>query len=242
MSTMTYDSVTIRYEVRGDGPPLLALAPGGLRASRAESWQAAPIDPLAALSDGFRVVAMDQRNTGTSVAPVTAEDGWGSYARDQLALMDELGVDRFAVIGMCIGGAFIARLLADAPGRVTAAVALQPIGLDGNRESFRGMFDAWRAGIADEHPEADEATWERVWSNLFGSDRPLFSADESALRQVDVPVLVCQGADEYHPTSASRLFAGAVPRSEYVERWKEGDDRDAALGTVRRFLETHADA
>jgi hypothetical protein len=31
-----------------------------------------------------------------------------------------------------------------------------------------------------------------------------------------------------------------VPRSEYVERWKDGSDRDAALDTIRAFLVEHA--
>jgi pimeloyl-ACP methyl ester carboxylesterase len=42
---------------------------------------------------------------------------------------------------MCIGGAFIMRLLEEAPERVTAAVALQPIGLDSNRDTFLGLFE-----------------------------------------------------------------------------------------------------
>src|ERR1700759_4999331 len=121
MSTVQLGPANIRYETTGEGPAVLLLAPGGLRASRGETWSAAPWNPIEALSDRFRVVAMDQRNTGTSFAPVTAADGWGTYAADQLALMDHLGIERFAVIGMCIGGAFIAKLLVDVPERVTAA-------------------------------------------------------------------------------------------------------------------------
>ncbi len=112
---------------------MLLLAPGGLRASRIETWANAPWNPIEALADRYRVIGMDQRNTGTSFAPITAEDGWPSYAADQLALMDHLGSERFAVVGMCIGGAFIMELIAEAPERLNAAVALQPIGLDDNR-------------------------------------------------------------------------------------------------------------
>ncbi len=137
MSTVQLGPATIRYETYGDGPAVLLLAPGGLRASRIETWGNAPWNPIEALRDRFRVVAMDQRNTGTSFAPVTAGDGWDDYAADQLGLMDHLGIDRFAVVGMCIGGAFIAKLLVTAPERVTAAVAMQPIGLDDNRDDVR---------------------------------------------------------------------------------------------------------
>ena len=41
---------------------------------------------------------------------------------DLTRLMDHLGIETFAVVGMCIGGAFIMRLLEEAPERVTAAV------------------------------------------------------------------------------------------------------------------------
>ena len=40
-----------------------------------------------ALSPHFRVIAMDQRNAGASRAPVSADDGWHTYTRDQLALL-----------------------------------------------------------------------------------------------------------------------------------------------------------
>ena len=105
---------------------------------------------------------MDQRNTGTSFAPVHAADGWASYAADQIALMDHLGIERFSVVGMCIGGAFIMELIAEVPERITAAVAMQPIGLDGNREAFRAIFDDWRNHIAGEHPEADRGRLGRL--------------------------------------------------------------------------------
>src|SRR5262249_19221219 len=152
--TLQHGPATLRYEARGDGPAILFLAPGGLRASRIETWAHAPWNPVDALADRYRVVAMDQRNTGTSTAPITAADGWADYAADQLAVMDHLGIERFSVVGMCIGGAFIAELLAEVPDRIAAAVAFQPIGLDGNRDAFRAMFDQWREDIGADHPEA----------------------------------------------------------------------------------------
>src|SRR6478735_2384479 len=66
MSTVQLGPATIRYETYGDGPAVLLLAPGGLRASRIETWGNAPWNPIDALRDRFRVVAMDQRNTGTT--------------------------------------------------------------------------------------------------------------------------------------------------------------------------------
>ena len=118
MPTLTHGPATLQYETRGEGPAILFLAPGGLRASRTETWAAAPWNPLDALADRYQVVGMDQRNTGTSFAPITAQDGWADYAADQLAVMDHLGIAEFFYMGYCIGGCFAGKLLERAPSRV----------------------------------------------------------------------------------------------------------------------------
>ena len=235
------DPVRLHYETWGDGPPVLLLAPGGLRASRIETWDSAPWNPIHALADRHLVVAMDQRNTGASFAPITAADGWSSYASDQLAVMDHLDIEQFAVLGMCIGGAFIMELLAQAPERVTAAVALQPVGLDGNRDEFRALFDHWRAEISDQHPEASDGDWDGCWSNLFGSDNLLWSVPESALPAVETPILVLQGDDVYHPRRASRQLAALAPNATLIEPWKDPADQPAARAAVDAFLAEHAE-
>ncbi|MDQ3738028.1 MAG: alpha/beta hydrolase [Actinomycetota bacterium] len=240
MPTLETGPVTLRYETWGDGPPVLLLALGGLRASRIESWTKAPWDPIEALSDRYRVVAMDQRNTGTSFAPIGANDGWPSYAADQLAVMDHLGIDSFSVLGMCIGGAFILSLLAEVPERINAAVALQPIGLAGNRDDFRSNFDDWRAGIAGDHPEATDADWEGFWSNLHGGDDVMWSVPDTVLSTIDTPLLVLQGDDLFHPKQASQHLATTVPTATLIEHWKDPGDQPAARAAVDDFLATHA--
>jgi len=240
METLSLGDVRLVYENSGAGPAILCLAPGGLAASRTEIWQRMPWNPVKELAGTYRIVAMDQRNTGTSFAPVTAGDGWGSYAADQLALMDHLGIETFAVVGMCIGGAFIMRLLEEAPERVTAAVALQPIGLDNNRDAFLGMFDAWRRDIADEHPEAGDDDWDAFGSALFGADRLAWSVADEFLPTVTHPLLVLQGNDEFHPRSVSQHLATQVPSASLVERWKDPADAPAADAAIKEFLAAHA--
>src|ERR1700676_1708418 len=132
MPQFEYDSTSIHFEEYGKGFPLLLIAPGAME-SAIEMWAGATINPLALYSDGFRLIAMDQRNAGRSFGPLESSDPWGAYARDQLALLDHLGIDRFHVIGCCIGGSFALKLIEQAPERVTAAVLEQPIGIaDGN--------------------------------------------------------------------------------------------------------------
>jgi pimeloyl-ACP methyl ester carboxylesterase len=240
VATLQHGPVTLHYETWGEGPPVLFLAPGGLRASRIETWSQAPWNPIEALADRYQVVAMDQRNTGTSFAPVTADDGWPSYARDQVAVMDHLGIERFSVLGMCIGGAFIMKLISEVPERLAAAVALQPIGQADNRGDFRAIFEQWREGIAADHPEAASPDWESCWTNLFGNDHLLWSVPDTLLSTVATPLLVLQGDDVYHPKFASRELAARAPSATLIERWKDPADQPAARAAIDDFLAQHA--
>ena len=90
MPTIQRGAATIYYEEHGSGFPLLLLAPGGLN-STVDFWSRMPLNPLAAFSaDGFRVIAMDQRNAGRSSGPLETADPWTMYADDQLAVLDHL--------------------------------------------------------------------------------------------------------------------------------------------------------
>ena len=183
---------------------------------------------------------MDQRNTGTSTGPIEEGDGWHTYAADQLALMDHLGIDRFAVLGMCIGGAFILELLETAPERITAAVALQPVGQHDNRDAFRNIFETWRDELAAQHPEADDAAFESLFSALFGGDQLLWSVPDESLTSIETPLLVLRGNDEFHPSVASERLAEAAPNATLIQDWKPEEHQPAARRAVDDFLAAHA--
>src|SRR5580700_5281061 len=124
MPTFTRGATSLYYEAHGSGYPLLVFAPGGMH-SRIELLARSPYHPVTELSEQFRVIVMDQRNTGASRAPISATDGWHSYTDDHLALLDELHIERCHLLGVCIGGAFALSLIAAAPQRVSAAVLQQ---------------------------------------------------------------------------------------------------------------------
>jgi pimeloyl-ACP methyl ester carboxylesterase len=239
MSVMENGDVRIHYEELGEGFPVLAFAPGGLR-STIEAWSYAPWDVPGAVAVDHRVVIMDQRNAGDSTAPVHATDGWDSYTDDHLALLDHLGIERCHLLGMCIGGSFVANLLARAPERVAAAVCLQPIGYDGtNRDAFQGRFDEFAADEAANHPEASEADWEAFKVNLYGSDHTLWSVPDTAITGFEAPILVFAGGDEPHPALASTTLADLAPHAGLVERWKSPEYNDAARESIASFLSVH---
>lgn len=237
MATYQRDGADIYFEEYGSGFPLLLIAPGGMR-SAISFWQNTPWNPIEQLKDQYRVIAMDQRNAGASTAPVSAADGWQTYTADQIGLMDHLGIDRFHVAGMCIGGPYCLGMIQAAAERVASATLFQTIGRDGNRDAFYAMFDDWAGGLKDSMDVPEEA-WMSFRENMYGGDRVLFNVDQKFVASCQTPLLVLMGDDLYHPQSSSRLIAEHAPNVEFIEQWKEGAPRDAAMQAFADFLNRH---
>ncbi len=227
--------VSLYYEVEGEGFPVLLLAPGGMR-STLSAWQNAPWNPIRQLSANHQVIAMDQRNAGRSTGPITSDDGWHTYTDDQLALMNHLGIGRFHVVGMCIGGAFIGALATAAPERLASAVVFQTIGLDDNRDAFLDMYDGWVDDLKPKRPDVHDEAWKVFGQNMYGGDKQFFAVGPEAFAAVDTPFLVLMGDDIYHPTSASRALADAATNSAVIDTWKEEPARKVAMAKVEDFL------
>ncbi|AGL15764.1 alpha/beta hydrolase fold protein [Actinoplanes sp. N902-109] len=87
---------------------------------------------LPGLVDGVKQTwaFLDYRGYG-SRRDVPGEYTMAEISADALALADELGWDRFAVVGHSMGGAAAQHVLADAPGRVTHLVGISPVPASG---------------------------------------------------------------------------------------------------------------
>jgi pimeloyl-ACP methyl ester carboxylesterase len=239
MPTLRRGETTIEYEVHGSGHPLLLLAPGGMRSTRS-FWGRAPFNPISEFARQFRVIAMDQRNAGASRARISAADGWHSYTDDQLALLDELEVERCHLLGGCIGGSFALSLIARAPTRVSAAVLQQPIGYSGsNREVFYELFDGWVAELKQTRADIDDQALAPFRARMYDGDF-VFSVSRESVAACPVPLLVLRGNDVYHPASTSEEIVRLAPRAELVHDWKTGDDLPLAVARVRQFLSEHS--
>src|SRR5438105_8001251 len=116
--------VRIHYEETGSGFPLLLIAGGGLNSTISGLTSGSPFNPIEEFKGEYRCIASDLRNAneGTSSGPLEIDRPWDSYTDDHLGLMDHLGIERFMVLGFCIGGPFIWNLLRRAPNRIVAAV------------------------------------------------------------------------------------------------------------------------
>lgn len=126
MPTAQVGDITLYYEDTGEGFPVVFIH--GL-AGDGSAWK----PQVAALRDRHRVVTFDNRGAGRSTQreePVTTMD----MARDTLALLDALAIERAHIVGRSMGGAIAQHLYLLAPERVQSVVLcasfakLDPIG------------------------------------------------------------------------------------------------------------------
>ena len=96
--------VRIYFEEAGSGYPLLLLPGGGLnsRVAGIAGTGAFPNNAINEFKGEYRCITADLRNApaGQSTGPVEVDRPWDAYADDQLGLMDHLGIDKFAVMGL----------------------------------------------------------------------------------------------------------------------------------------------
>ena len=103
----------------GSGPPVLAIhGLGGTKGSF--------LPTVAALSDRFRVVAVDLPGFGDSDKPIGAPYDPRFFAEHVIDLLDRLGVDRADLIGNSLGGRVALELALRAPERVHCLALLAP--------------------------------------------------------------------------------------------------------------------
>jgi 3-oxoadipate enol-lactonase len=120
----------------GDGPTALLLHGWGATAD------ANFFNVYAALSDAYRVVAVDHRSHGRGLRP-DVEFSLEDCADDAAALLGVLGCERAVVVGYSMGGPIALLLARRHPGRVTGlvleATSLEFSSAPGERMMWRGL-------------------------------------------------------------------------------------------------------
>lgn len=120
-ASVELEGARIGYSIAGDGPPVLLLH--GFPQTRALWRNVAPT-----LAQHFTVVAADLRGYGASSKPVQPQDmSFRLMARDQLALMQHLGFDRFHMVGHDRGARTGHRMALDAPDAVASLTLMDVV-------------------------------------------------------------------------------------------------------------------
>jgi pimeloyl-ACP methyl ester carboxylesterase len=204
-------------EIAGDGPPVVLLH--GLSATRRNVVQGS----RALLRRGYRLIAYDARGHGAS-SPGTRY-GYPELIEDLEAVLDDLGLDRVALVGSSMGAATGMAFAMRHPERVAAVVQITPAyngaARTGNVDD--GAWDAMATGLEEGGVDAfvdvaqpagagegwREIAREAVRQRMERHEHPLEVAlalrqmprsaawdGLEALREVQTPVLIVASRDE----------------------------------------------
>lgn len=242
-------AVRIHYQEAGSGYPLLVIPGGGLNATLSFLTSSAPFNPMADFTDEYRCIAADLRtaNDGQSSGPLEPERPWDAFTDDHLGLMDHLGIDRFMVLGFCIGGPMIWNLIRRAPDRIAAAVLAQP---SGSRPDMRDFFfennmKGWGPDLIRRKPEIGMPVVERFLTRMYRTDPDfVFTVTRDFVRGCQTPILVLPDDIPAHPYAVAMETAMLAPRAEVsLFPWKEPKERiPLVVRQVRSFLRAHRPA
>ncbi|MFH8682054.1 alpha/beta fold hydrolase [Streptomyces lydicus] len=233
MGTAVFEEITIGYEDRGSGEALVLVHGHPFNRSM---WRP-QIEHFARA--GWRVIAPDLRGYGeSSVVPGTTP--LETFVRDTVALLDRLGIERFVLGGLSMGGQIVMEFHRLFPDRIRAVVLADTFAAaetaEGRaarhamadrlvREGMDGYAREVLTKMIAPHTAARRPEVARHVLGMMTSTPPEGAA--AALRgraerpdytellaDIAVPVLVVVGADdEYTPVSDARVLHERVPDS-----------------------------
>jgi pimeloyl-ACP methyl ester carboxylesterase len=250
MSVFEKGGVRIHFEEAGSGFPLLLIAGGGLNSTIAGfSGSSSPFNPIEEFKAGYRCIASDLRNAnaGQSTGPLEIDRPWDAYTDDHLGLMDHLGINKFMVLGFCIGGPFIWNLLRRAPDRIVAAVLAQP---SGSRPEMRDLFyennmKGWGPELVKRRPDISMETVDKFLTKMYRTNPDfVFTVTRDFVRNCQTPVLILPDDIPAHPYAVAMEAAMLAPKAEVsMFPWKEPKERiPLALRQIQSFLRAHRPA
>ncbi len=240
-------SVRIRYDEAGSGFPLLLIAGGGLNSVMA-GLKTSPFNPVEEFKGEYRCIFADLRNanSGQSSGPLEIDRPWDSFADDHLGLMDHLGIDKFMVLGFCIGGPFIWNLLKRAPERVVAAVPAQPVGFRPEMPTllYDNSMGGWGPELVKRRPEITMEMVDKFLTKLYRTNDFVLTVTRDFVRDCQTPVLILPDDVPAHPYAVAMECAMLAPKAEVsMFPWKEPKERiPLAVRQIRSFLRAHRPA
>jgi pimeloyl-ACP methyl ester carboxylesterase len=227
---------------------LLLIAGGGLN-STISGLARGPFDPIAEFKGEYRCVASDLRNAieGQSVGPLEVDRPWDSFTDDHIGVMDHLGINKFMVMGFCIGGPLVWNLLKRAPDRVVAAVLAQPSGSrPESRDAFyEGNMKTWGPALIAKRHDVTMETVDKFLTKMYRNNPDfVISVTRDFVRSCQTPVLILPDDIPAHPYAVAMEAAMLAPQAEVsMFPWKEPKERiPLAVRQIRSFLRAHRPA
>ena len=226
------DGASIRYRVKGSGPPVVLVH--GFTGSL-DLWTNTGV--FDALSEKYRVVALDCRGHGLSDKPHDPSEYGDQMARDIRNLMDHLDIQQAHLIGYSMGSRLTGLFLVTWPDRlITATLGASPPrrNWDKSQEERAKRFAAnvrQRATTADPDDGQDYEALAAIpssWQTQVVTDQLLASNQ--------IPVLAIVGSEDPR-VDGLKGVAVILPKTELVI--VDGATHAGETGLPRRpeFLE-----
>lgn len=243
--------ISIHYDIRGEGEPLLLINGFG---SSSATWRPEFLDGLAR---SFRLIAFDNRGTGQTDQP-DAPYSLAMMADDAAGLLDALGIGRAHVMGLSMGGMIAQELALRHPekiaglvlgctncggrasvqaGEETLNLLMIPEGMDPHEAARR----AWPASYTPEFIAANRDLLEEAFARAIVHPTPLYARTRQMeairawgtfdrLDQITAPTLVVTGDRD----------ALVPPRNSEILRERIGGSRLVTIaGAAHNFASSH---
>src|SRR2546427_7714432 len=161
--------------------------------------------------------------------------------------MDDLGSNKFMVLGVCIRGPFIGYLLKRAPDRVVAAVLAQPVGFRPEMPTLLcdGSMTGWGPELVKRRPDITMEMVEKYLTKMYRTNADfVFTVTRDFVRHCQTPVLILPDDVPAHPYAVAMEAAMLAPNAEVsMFPWKEPKERiPLAVRQIRSFLRAHRPA
>jgi pimeloyl-ACP methyl ester carboxylesterase len=236
MAFATLGGLRLHYERHGEGGPPIVFVHG--YTGDATDW----VHQIGAFAGDHRVLVLDNRGHGESEAP-TDRDAYSvdAMVADALGIVDEVGLDRFHLVGHSMGGAIAQEIALREPERLISVT------LEDTSHSFadHGEPGGTRPVVS---PEELRIATERVarmsrdalvgsWKGLLG-----WRGTTDRAQAIDRPTLIVYGArDASRIVEGSRKLEALIPGAQLVEIEDAGhspqrERPDVFNGVLRRFL------
>jgi len=233
----------IHYREDGAGTPLLIINGGGLNS--AINFTRAPFDTAEEFKGRFRCIRMDLRHSldGETTGELEVERAWDAYIDDYVALLDHLGVDRFLVIGFCIGNPLAWNLVKRCPERVIAIVAAQPSAVDPRNPTcfLDRNLAKWAPRFAERHPGLPRERIDAFVAGLYKDRDFVITVGRDFVRDCCIPLLVMPDDTESHPFDQAMEMARLSRKAQVsMFPWKDSRQNiDMVLRHLAMFLAVH---
>jgi pimeloyl-ACP methyl ester carboxylesterase len=213
------NGVHLYYETYGSGAPLVLLHGGMLTIDLNFA------SLISTLAQTHTVIGVEMQGHGRT-ANIDREITYPNLATDIVALLDQLGIERAAVLGHSLGGGVALGLAVNHPARVSAIVPISAsVSKDGMHPDlldpstfetspimpttqdfadFKGAYER-----LSPHPEQFDA----FLMSLSGMDSDFAGWTDEQLAGISCPVLVVQGDNDFTTIAHAGVMLAKIPNS-----------------------------